>query len=72
LDITYGGEEEEIEEVHLSQNIVNTRSASKKTSLDTPNTSNTPTSTTFSTKQASSPTSTTAPNIPKTTPYNHK
>jgi hypothetical protein len=36
-DISYGvEEEEEIEEIHMSQNVVTTRSASKKASSDTP------------------------------------
>jgi hypothetical protein len=31
-DITYGGKEEEIEEVHMSKNVVTTRSTRKNTS----------------------------------------
>jgi hypothetical protein len=36
LDITYGGEEEEMEEINLSQNVVTTRSSSKNISSNTP------------------------------------
>jgi hypothetical protein len=71
-DITYGGEEEEMEEIHMSQNVVTTRSSSKNTSSNTQNTSNPPTTTTSNTKQTSSPANLTAPNLPKTTPSNHK
>jgi hypothetical protein len=35
-------EEEEIEEIHMSQNVVTTRSASKKASSDTPTPSEPP------------------------------
>ena len=56
----------------MSQNVVTTISASKKTLEDTPSNSNPPTSTTSSTKQSLSLANTTTPNISKTTPSNHK
>jgi hypothetical protein len=71
-DIAYVGEEEETKEVHMSQNVVTTRSERKNTLYETPNTYNPSTTTTYSTKQSLSPTNTIAPNIPKTTPSNHK
>jgi hypothetical protein len=53
-DIAYGGDEEEVEEVHMSQNVVTTRSASKKSSDDTPNIANPTSPTTPITKLSSS------------------
>jgi hypothetical protein len=50
LDIAYSGEEEETEEVHMSQNVVTTISTSKNTLYDTLNTYNPPTTITSSTK----------------------
>jgi hypothetical protein len=55
----------------MSQNVVTTISASKKTLEDTPSNSNPPTSTTSSTKQASSSSKTT-PNPSKTKPSDRK
>jgi hypothetical protein len=71
-DISYGGEEEEIDEIHLSQNVVTTRILRKNTSYNTPNTPNPPTTTTSNTKKTSSPPNLTTPILYKMTPSNQK
>jgi hypothetical protein len=58
-DIDYGGDEEEVEEVHMSQNFVTTRSFNKKAYEDTPSTTNPTSPTTLITKQSYSPTNAT-------------
>jgi hypothetical protein len=57
--------------VHISQNVVTTRSVGKKVSDDTPDTTNPTSPTTSTPKQPSSSTNTT-PNSSKTTPSNPK
>jgi hypothetical protein len=70
-NISFGEEQEEVEEVHMSQNIVTTRSTNKKNYNDGTTTNNPTTPTTYTTKPSSPPTNF-VPNPLKNTPSNQK
>jgi hypothetical protein len=70
-DISFGEDEEEVEEVHVSQNVITTRSVGKNIPDNTPDTPNLVSPTTTTPKQPSLSTNTT-PNSSKNTSSNPK